>query len=537
MPALATWKGEIVARGQWPAYITERQQARILARLATPRDHHTRCALDTYLLAGLLRCGVCGEPMHVRSYRRHQEGGIRRCYLCASYSKHRGRGRCKAPPVHAHTVEAMLIASLPSLLATTASHNTGTDDTPGVEASGPRERLRAAVLAGDEQRVQAELEVAFATMQADAALLRGQAISQRLERELDQLAQLRGWVEQESHGRTNTTRSETLELNRLLRRWFTTITLTVTPDQVVIGAVRRMPSLPPAPAAHVRVDRAGWARRVRPHQRQLIHGFWGKPEIIGAMQAFHDHHNRSPTRAEWQHAGANHPQADTVDRHFRSWNDALKHAGLHTLPAPIDDAWSREEVLDALKAWTRAHGRPPTSTEWILRGPGHPCADTVLRKFKTWKHALDAVGLAAAPSPPRRNKRWPRKFVLDALRAWTGAHGRTPSVCDWIRAAPERPSAGTVINYFGSWNNALYAAGLAPGWRPVRPHRAWPDEQILLALQRWASENGRAPRAGDWRSAGPTWPQTTTVLTHFGSWAIALREAGLSPAREAYALV
>jgi hypothetical protein len=331
--ALATWQGDVIARGRWPAYISERQHERIKRQLVSARPRHSRRPLESYLLAGLARCGACGGPLIARTWRR-DSGWRHRSYLCASYSRHRGSARCKTPPLDAHTVEAMVIAAVANLLA-------GGEQSPETEAHVPaaevpagesaRERLRAAVIAGQEGEVERSLELLFATMQADAALIRGAALSRRLARELAELRRLRSWIERESHGRTDGTRGETEELNALLRRWFSKITLTVEPEHVVIAVALRKTSAPAAPA-QVSIERAAWTRQVRPHRRQLIHGFWDKAEIIGALQAFADRHGRSPTWVDWTRAGPNHPQTRTLYRYFRSWNQALHRAGLQAVP-------------------------------------------------------------------------------------------------------------------------------------------------------------------------------------------------------------
>jgi site-specific DNA recombinase len=87
--ALATWQGEVIARGRWPAYISERQHERIKRRLASARPGHSRRPLDNYLLAGLVRCGACGGPLIARTWRR-DDGDRHRSYLCASYAPRSG---------------------------------------------------------------------------------------------------------------------------------------------------------------------------------------------------------------------------------------------------------------------------------------------------------------------------------------------------------------------------------------------------------------------------------------------------------------
>jgi Homing endonuclease associated repeat len=318
------------------------------------------------------------------------------------------------------------------------------------------------VLGGDEPQIDHALELLFATMQADAALIRGTALSQRSARELEEVGRVRDWIERESRGRSDATRAQVAELKTLLRRWFTNIAFTVQPGCVVIAATRRRPSLPAGESVQVSIDRAAWTRRVRPHRRQLIHGFWGKAEIIGALQAFADRHGRSPTWVDWARAGPNHPQARTLYRHFKSWNHALRRAGLEAVPPPVHYSWSRREIVTALQAWTRKSGRPPMSTEWARARPDHPSSCTVLAHFGHWEGALSAAGLEPRRRPPRRSQPWRPKEILEALENWTGAHGQPPASFDWLRAAPEHPQAGTVRKYFGSWQAALAAAGVTP---------------------------------------------------------------------------
>lgn len=97
--------GEIVAAGQWEAIITPAETARLRAIL----DERTRARsrpVRRYLLAGLLRCGLCDAPLIARP----QANGARR-YVCATGPGHSGCGRMAilAEPVEAFLVEAVLL--------------------------------------------------------------------------------------------------------------------------------------------------------------------------------------------------------------------------------------------------------------------------------------------------------------------------------------------------------------------------------------------------------------------------------------------
>ncbi len=80
-------KGEIVADAVWPAIITREQSETIRATLADP-DRRTNKSARRYLLAGLVRCGLCGGKMVARP----RAGGQRR-YACVTDPGSGGCGR------------------------------------------------------------------------------------------------------------------------------------------------------------------------------------------------------------------------------------------------------------------------------------------------------------------------------------------------------------------------------------------------------------------------------------------------------------
>jgi Homing endonuclease associated repeat len=62
--------------------------------------------------------------------------------------------------------------------------------------------------------------------------------------------------------------------------------------------------------------------------------------------------------------------------------------------------------------------------------------------------------------------------------------------------------------------------------------RRWKQQEIIAAMRSWATANGRAPKCGDWNSAGFDYPSSSTVLRHFSTWNSAVREADLTNGRE-----
>lgn len=124
--------------------------------------------------------------------------------------------------------------------------------------------------------------------------------------------------------------------------------------------------------------------------------------------------------------------------------------------------------------------------------------------------------LEAAGFRPR-GEIWAPGEVVVALRSWSRAHGRSPISKDWSRTTRDHPGSRAVADLFGSWSAALEAAGL---------QRRWGRADVLEALRSWNAEHGRLPTSKEWQSADHRRrPTTHTVRTQFGTWSVALAAA------------
>jgi hypothetical protein len=178
---------------------------------------------------------------------------------------------------------------------------------------------------------------------------------------------------------------------------------------------------------------------------------------------------------------------------------------------------SREEVVDAIRAWAGETGRPPTQAQWrptadarsrwAREYPRWPSYMTVTTLFGTWRAALEEAG-------HRANRRiWTRPEILAALERWMSDHGRPPRQSELTYASAGMPTMNTIRRHFGSYAAALEAAGAEPR------RRHWTRGEILAAMERWRAEHGRLPTSTEWSRSGPDHPHATTVRQRFGSWA------------------
>ena len=194
-------------------------------------------------------------------------------------------------------------------------------------------------------------------------------------------------------------------------------------------------------------------------------------------------------------------------------------AAVHARPPE----YSRDAVLAAIREWARATGRPPTqqdwtpstdsSRKWAREYPSWPSYVMVTTHFGTWREALEAAG-----HQPNR-KLWGRHEIVDALRLWTRQHGRPPKQSELAYGSTGLPTARTIRAHWGSYAAALEAAGVSPS------RRRWSADRIIAAMRQWKRIHGQLPTSREWDGATAEHPHATTVLQRFGSWSNATRAA------------
>src|SRR3954447_16638709 len=130
---------------------------------------------------------------------------------------------------------------------------------------------------------------------------------------------------------------------------------------------------------------------------------------------------------------------------------------------------------------------------------------------------IDADRLAAFQADLR--KRYSDDQILGELRACAERLGRSPTMREFAADAETTVHPQTVIEHFGSWNNAKREAGLVPRRFATR-------EELLELLRALGDELGRPPTAKDIDARKGSMPSKSLYWHTFGSLATALREAG-----------
>ncbi len=329
---LSASKGQVLGRGQWPAYVSERQYYKLKARFAAPRPTTTPRRREPYLLSRLAKCGYCGTGVHCHTGEQRKDGSFIRTYCCWSHDRGTGSGRCPAPRLDADIVEAMFASRIHSLLIK------GEELEPTIQAgeclpfqgtwsdSPERQRVLDALLAGDDIATDEALEALLARMAPEVIVLRRMAASSRLARRLELARQIQSWAAQEHTGRTDASRARTGELNRLLRGCFSSVSLAMDKRAITIAAHRHNDGAPAT--VEERFDRRDSERYAPESRHGHLHRTWEDTEILAALQAWAEEHGRSPKITEWYGSDPDRPTSHTARRRFGSWRNALKRAGL-----------------------------------------------------------------------------------------------------------------------------------------------------------------------------------------------------------------
>jgi len=144
-----------------------------------------------------------------------------------------------------------------------------------------------------------------------------------------------------------------------------------------------------------------------------------------------------------------HPS--TLRKRFGNWRLALAAAGIESRFDDKSEAWSRQELIDALKALAAEQGTGSVTKEALKARLG--VWDRPIRRlFGSYRAALEAAGLSQSPGGLRHTD---DECFENLLTVWM-AKGRQPFF-DEMKRAPSRVGPKAYANRWGGWRAALAA--------------------------------------------------------------------------------
>lgn len=173
----------------------------------------------------------------------------------------------------------------------------------------------------------------------------------------------------------------------------------------------------------------------------------------------------------------------------------------------------RDDLLNELRRLAAGLGETPTARE--MKQQGEYDVAGYYREFGSWNDALTAAGLGV-----NKTYNLPTKALLNELTRLKDRLGAPPSKSDMEQYGSF--SSRPYLQRYGSWNNALRAAGL-----DVNQHMNPSRHELLAEIKRMANQLDRSPTGEDMENSGRY--GRSAYYDEFGTWHDAIDAAGLEP--------
>jgi len=185
--------------------------------------------------------------------------------------------------------------------------------------------------------------------------------------------------------------------------------------------------------------------------------------------------------------------------------------------------YSDEELLNHIRDVADEEGVITSRMVNAADGASRP---TYCKHFDSWSEAVALAGLEI---------KQPAKYTEEELVAYLHDRidGDTPPAAQEWKQADHNPSYNAYLRCFGSWDDALNAAGYdAPKRWQDGDYEDYSRDELIEWIDAFVHEFGIVPAYNDF--CDPTWPgpHNTTYERRFGSWTEAIQAAGYTPRSE-----
>ena len=178
--------------------------------------------------------------------------------------------------------------------------------------------------------------------------------------------------------------------------------------------------------------------------------------------------------------------------------------------------YTDEQLIEALQKLAKKIGHTPLAMDMGARN-GSPPAGTYIRRFGSLDNAFERAGLPAN----NLRCRYTDEQLLEPLKNLAKELGHAPKIKE-SNSYKGTASTVTYIQRFGSWKNALEAAGLSSKDYCC----TYTVEYLIESLRKVAKELGHTPTTKEMDNI--TWaPNYSTYIQRFGSWNDAIKKAKL----------
>ncbi len=237
--------------------------------------------------------------------------------------------------------------------------------------------------------------------------------------------------------------------------------------------------------------------------------------LLADLQRVADEVGEPPTVQEYRERGQY--SDSTLRSCFGSWSAALEAAGL-------DASGSQRDIPDStlvaeIQSVAEEVEQAPTVAQ--MDTYGERWASTYQDRFGSWNAALEAAGFDPRTKSSTSSQPVSTEALRTELQELAARLDKRPTRADMNTDGEYAGS--TYTKRFGSWREALEAAGLDP--QP--PTKRVETSELLHSLQAAAETVGRPPTVAEFRAHGAY--SASVIFDRFQSWDDALDAAGLNP--------
>ena len=188
--------------------------------------------------------------------------------------------------------------------------------------------------------------------------------------------------------------------------------------------------------------------------------------------------------------------------HFGNWNTALRAAGLKFRTIR---RWTKELVIDVLQR--SYHGQSFNDIDPNLIAAAY-------QHFGGFYKAVEGAGLDLPCG------RWSKQRIIQLIQEYY-VKGHLLEIIGF----GDKLLAAVAKRYFGTWLEAVKAAGLESRMPAQINMRSWSADKVLIAIRSMAESDRKL--SGAWKDNG----LYSAAKKHFGTWRKAVLAAGIEPAQ------
>jgi hypothetical protein len=179
--------------------------------------------------------------------------------------------------------------------------------------------------------------------------------------------------------------------------------------------------------------------------------------------------------------------------------------------------WSPELVTEEIRAW-REVGKPLYSH--YMRKNYQELLAAGIRYFGTWRTAIETAGIPY--DSVRKYRDWSKERIIETIKRLEKDGVDLSFRSMMLSKYASMVYAAIRPNHFGSWKDALTAAGLAP--EEIYRYRSWDNQSIIAEIRRLKNEGADLSSKKMDETANPL---IATARRRFGNWGAAIERAGI----------